>query len=290
MRKPVLIALIAAIVIFAVAAIVLFQKYTKTNADLMEARSGELSAQSRYTDAIGAIAEIQDSLNAIAVSGNAVNLTQGNLKGEQKLNGPSSREALDRIHLLAASIQRTKEKIHDLEDKLKKSGIKLAGLEKMITNLKSSLAEREATIAKLTGKVDSLSTKVNGLETTVAQATQTIAAKDETIEQKRREVSTVYYIIGTKKHLMDLGIVKASGGLLGLGAVVLPSGKYDETGWTGLDTDKETTIKIGGLRADLVSPQAKGSYEMVKVSDQVELHILNAAEFRKIKQVVIMTP
>ena len=291
MRKPALIALIAVIVLLAAAALVFFQKYTKTNADLMEARSGELSAQSRYTDAIGAIAEIQDSLNAIAVSGDAVNLTQGNLHGEQKLSGPSSREALDRIHLLAASIQRTKDKIHALEDKLKKSGIKLAALERMISNLKSSVAEKEHTIAKLSGKVDSLETTVNGLQSSVAEANQTIAAKDDAIEQKRRELSTIYYIIGSKKHLTELGIVQAKGGLLGVGKTLQPSGKYDENGWTGIDTDLETTIRIGAAKAQVISPQATGSFEIKPAANgQLELHILNAHEFRKIKQLVLMTP
>src|SRR5687768_17344108 len=125
MRKPIQIALIAAVLILAGTSAVLYSKYQKSSQDYVEMSAAEESARNRYAQTIDAIAEIQDSLNSI---GEADVRMQGD--SEQRISAPTGQEALDRIANLRASISRSKERIQQLESSLKKSGIKVNGLER----------------------------------------------------------------------------------------------------------------------------------------------------------------
>jgi hypothetical protein len=289
MRRPVQVALSVAVVVLVIATVVLFMRYQKTTADLNETRAAEVAARANYTEAFNAIAEIQDSLSAITVRKGDVRLVPQGLQAEQRLTEPTRREALESIALLNASIQRTKDKISHLEGSLKESGLKIAGLQRMVTNLKHSVNDKEQQVAQLTEQVNTLQTQVTGLETTVQQDQQTIAAKDQTIEEKRRESATILYIVGTKKELTTSGVAIAKGGVLGIGKTVQPSGRFNETLFTAMDTDQETVIRAPSAKVKILSPQPVSSYELRVEGNQTEIHILDPKEFRKVKHLVIMT-
>lgn len=289
MRKPVQIALIAVLVLLVGATAVLFQRYQKTTTDLNETRAAEVAARANYTEAFNAIAEIQDSLSAITVRNGDIRLRSQGLQAEQKLSEPGRAEALESIALLNASIQRTQDKISTLEKNLKASGLKITGLQRMVTNLKNSVTEKQEQIGLLTTQVNSLQTQVTGLETTVQQDQQVIAAKDQTIEEKRRESATILYIVGTKKELTASGVAIAKGGVLGMGKTLQPSGYFDETLFTSLDTDQQTVVRAPSAKVKVLSPQPLSSYELRVEGNQTEIHILNPKEFRKVKHLVIVT-
>jgi chromosome segregation ATPase len=199
------------------------------------------------------------------------------------------RQALDRVNVLNASLQRNKERIRKLEASLRKSGLKVAGLEKMIVTLKETMAEKEALVTQLFGRVDSLQTTVTGLQTEVQQGQETIRAREQEVEEKRRELATVYYVVGTKKELNTMGAIVSKGGIFGLGGNLEASGHYDESLFTPLDTDQESIIPTSAAKVQVVSAQTPASYELKSVGDRMELHILDPKEFRKVRHVVILT-
>jgi hypothetical protein len=289
MRKNAQSALIALVVVLVAASAYLFVQYRKTSSDFTDMKAEKESTQTRYSQTIDAIAEIQDSLNAISVGDTNVQMLSKDLQAEQKLTGPDSREALDRIATLRASILRNKERIHQLEGSLKTSGIKIAGLQKMIGNLKQSVTEKEAMVAELSGRVDSLQTQVAGLATQVQENQETISQKDQAIEDKRRELATVYYIVGSKHDLKASGIVVAKGGLFGIGKTIEPIAARTDSGFVALDTDQETVVSIPAKRAQVVSDQPPTSYELKPENGTMVLRILDPVEFRKVKQLVILT-
>ena len=289
MRKPVLYALIAVIVVLAVVAAVLFTKYRKTSTEYANTKIAEETARVGYSEAFNAITEIQDSLNAIAIGDSTVQLLSTGARSELKVTEAVRRQALDRIGLLNARLQRNREKIRRLEANLKRSGVKVAGLETMIAGLKQTMLEKEAFVAQLSSRVDSLQTTVTGLKVDVEQGQETIRAREQAIEEKRHEMATIYYVVGSKKELSTMGAIVSKGGLLGLGGNLEASGKYDESLFTPLDTDQETIIPTAAAKVQVVSAQTPASYELKSVGDRMELHILDPKEFRKIKHVVIMT-
>jgi hypothetical protein len=282
MRGIALFLLIAVVVLLIGATAVLFRKYEKSTTDFAE-------SQTRYNEAISAIAEIQDSLFAITAGDSAVGVLAGGLQTEQSLTEPQTRQALDAIAVINKTIGRTKAKIRDLEGRLHKSGVRAAGLQKMIASLKISVTEKEALVAMLTGRADSLQIQVASLEGAVSQSQETIRAKDMALEERRSELATIYLLMGTKKELSTQGVIVSKGGFLGLGKTVQLTGNYDETLFSRLDTDQERLVRTPSPKARVLSAQPASSYELKVEGEQMELHILDPKQFRKVKHLVILT-
>jgi len=289
MRKPVSILLAVVILLLAGATTALFMKYRTTNAQYVDMKAAEETARNRYAETINAIAEIQDSLNAISVGETNLKTQNQSLAAERSVSNPNGQEALDRIAQLRASIARSKDRINQLESSLHSNGIKIAGLEKMVKNLKSSVSDKEAQVAALSTQVDSLTTQVNTLATTVQETKDTLTVRDQTIEDRRRELATVYVAVGTKKQLKDQGVLTAKGGVLGVGKTLKPTGTVRDD-FMAVDTDQQTIVPIDAKKAQVVTAQPPGSYELRKLSDgKYELHILDPVQFRKVRSLVIVT-
>lgn len=288
MRKFVPILLGIAVVALLGSSAYLYQRFHQTTDELAQSRANEESSRGRYAQTIDAISEIQDSLNAIAVGDANVQMMTDKLKSEKDLNSPNGRDALDRIATLRESIQRNKERIRQLESAVNKSGIQMKGLRKMIASLKTSVNDKEAQVAELSTRVNDLSTQVSGLQTTVQQDQEQIAQKDQNLEERRKELATVYYVVGDKKQLKDQGVIDAKGGVLGLGKTITPSGNVATSLLTPIDTDQQTVIPIEAPKARVITAQPATSYEMRLVDGKMELHILDPNEFRKVKQLVIV--
>lgn len=282
MRRPVQIALVAAVVLLAGASVVLYQKNTATAHLLAESRAAEDTARSHYAEAFNAIAEIQDSLSSITVRDGSVRLQAEGLRSEQRLTAPSRAEALESIAMLSASIERTKARIGELEASLKKSGVRIASLQRLVASLKKSVTEKEEQITALGDQVNALQTQVTGLETTVQQ-------DQVAIEEKRKELATVFVAMGTKKELTQRGVVVSKGGLLGLGKTLQPSGVASDALYTPIDTDRETVVNVPAQKIKVVSAQPPSSYEITVLEDRTELRILDPREFRKVRHLVIVT-
>ncbi len=259
-----------------------FSKYKKSETSYVELQAENQSTQMRYSNAIGEIATIQDSLNAIVLGEDAVQLPAAS-QAEVQLPGTMHDQVLTRISMLKGAIERTKERIEVLDARLKRNGVKIAGMEKMIAGLKRSVAEKEVRISELQVQVDTLQTQVTGL--TVA-----VQNKDQEIVAKQEEIATVFYTIGSKKELIDTGVVQSKGGVLGMGKTLKPSGYFSGATLTPLDTDQETVIHISAEKAQVLTAQPVSSYVIEQISkDTVQLRIVDPKEFRKVKQVVILT-
>ncbi|MHB8077662.1 MAG: Cbp1 family collagen-binding glycoprotein adhesin [Candidatus Krumholzibacteriia bacterium] len=296
MRKPVLFVSLALVVVLLAVAGVLYQKLQQRSNEYTTLQADEKAVRDRYGEAINEIAAIQDSLNTIMLGEEGAQAMATQLEAEKNLSRDRGDEVVARIAVIKSGIERAKARIKDLESQLQKSGVKVAGLEKMIRGLRATVVERETTIAQLTQRVNELQTQVVGLSTEVQQGKETIQGQVATIEtqnvsleKKRRELATVYYTIGSKKELISDGVIVATGGLLGLGKTLKPSGQIDETRFLALDTDQENLIVIPAAKARVLSAQPPASYELQKAGDQVELHILDPQAFRAIKRVIIMT-
>jgi len=281
MRRGVVLGLVFIGLLLLGATAVSYSKYRKSLADYQHATAEQESMRVRYDHAVGEIVMIQDSLNAIVLGENAA--IPARQEVEAQLPGTLHDNVLTRIATLKGAIERTKERIEELDARLKRGGVKIAGLERMVAGLRKSVSEREQRIAQLSTQVDTLETKVAGLSTEVEH-------QQEDLAQKQREIATIYYTMGSKKELTRAGVVESNGGVLGLGKTLKPSGTFNESAFTAMDTDQENVIRIPSDKARVLSAQPVSSYVIQPVSkDVVELRIVDPKEFRKVKHLVILT-
>ena len=289
MRKTTQWVLIGVTVLLAGAATALYVQNQKTQEQLATTKMSESQVQDRYDRTIESIAEIQDSLDAIAVGPEGRAMFEGKTEAERRMSGPNRQDALDRIAALRTSIAQNKERIQELEKNVKKSGVQVKSLNRLIAGLKRNVGEKEDEIAILNARVESLNTQVTTLTTTVAEREDTLRTRDTQLEEKRREMATVYYVVGDKDRLKDSGVIETKGGVLGVGKTITPARAPNLAVFQPLDTDQETIIRTPTAKARLISAQPAGSYSLQLVDGHMELHITDPTEFRKVKQVVILS-
>ena len=95
--------------------------------------------------------------------------------------------------------------------------------------------------------------------------------------------STKYiFVTGGVVSSLGKGIAAASLGRLLVERGLLPA-------FTPLDTDQQTVLPIPAAKARVLSAQPPTSYELKLVEGKVELHIIDPTEFRKVRQLVILT-
>lgn len=248
----------------------------------------EQQTRDRYSRAIDEIAAIQDSLAAILL-GDDGQLRERGLSGEQQLSETRGDAALARISEVKAGIERAKHRIEDLDRRLQKSGVRVAGLERMIAGLKRDVAEKETQVAALTETVQTLETRVTGLVAEAETRQAELRDRDQALEARRRELGTVYYAIGTRRQLTEAGVTEARGGLLGLGRTLEATGRIAPEWFTALDTDVKTELRIPSAKVQVVSDQPPSSYALEVVGGETVLRILDAARFRTVKHLIIVT-
>ena len=290
MRRFMPLTLLAVALLLAVGAVALWQRNAGLMKQMENVQASRDATQSEFSDALGAIAEIQDSLSTLGVSEATNPVLPGSRAAEGGMSAAQKSSALDRIALLKAGITRTKDRIRKLESRLHSSGVHVASLERMIDNLKRTTVEREAQVAALRVQVDSLHTQVTGLTAVVATTRDSIQTQSAALDDQRREIGTVYYVIGTRGELQRAGVVKPAGGVLGLGKTLLPNSSGTATAmFRPINTNVEHVITIPSPRARVVSAQPVSSYTLVQSGRQVELRITDPAEFRTVKRLVIVS-
>lgn len=287
MRNPMLPLLVVALLALGGASAWLVVQNRNAKLAYQDLSAAEEESRQSYNRTLDAIAEIQDSLDVITPRDSSFQPVPGSLTTEQEMAGPDGRKALERIATLRASIERSRERIQQLESKLQSEGARVGSLRRMVANLNRTLEDRQRTLDEMSSRVEALQGQVGTLETEVQQKNETIVARDASLEERRRELATVYCVVGTKQQLTQQGAIVASGGVLGMGKTLLPTGKSGVG--VPLDTDVSTVVRTEAAKARVLTPQSAGSYELRLVDGHMELHILDAAEFRKVRQLVIVT-
>jgi cell division septum initiation protein DivIVA len=290
MRKPLQMLLAVAVLLLGGATIFLYSQYQKSQSSNASLQTSNRDTQDQYAQTINAIAEIQDSLSAIATGDKSMPFEPSNLHSERRMAAPNGQEALERIGLLRASIDRNKKRIERLESELHHSGLKVSGLQKMVASLRKTTTEKEQQIAELSAQVGTLQTQVSGLSTQVAQVQDTVRVRDAVLQDRQHELATVYWVADTKQALSRSGLIEARGGLLGIGKTLKPSARTtDGSVFRTLDTDEQTVLQLPTAKAQVLTAQPLSSYELRLVNGKMELHILSPQDFRKVRQLVIVT-
>lgn len=287
MRNPLIPLLVAGLLLLAGLSAWLLVQRRHSAVAYQDLSAAEETSRLNYDRTLDAIAEIQDSLDVITPRDSTFQVVPGSLTAERQMAGPDGRRALERIATLRASIERSRARIQQLESRLRSEGARVSGMRRMVANLNRTLAERQRTLDEMASRVEALQGRVGTLETEVKQKEETIVERDASLEARRRELATVYCLVGTREELTKQGAIVATGGVLGFGKTLLPAGRTSVG--VPIDTDEATVVRTGAVKARVLTAQPASSYELRLVDGQMELHILDTAEFRKVRQLVIVT-
>jgi|YNPMSStandDraft_1061717.scaffolds.fasta_scaffold01499_5 chromosome segregation ATPase len=210
--------------------------------------------------------DIQENLNRIKEAEKLVTVNTNN--PEQALT------AKDRINqdmqLIYDLLQQNKKTIEDLKRKLKKSSSRVTELEKMLTFLEQQIKAKDEEIAELKARLEQMNIKIEILTANIDSLNRENAQKQELIAQKTEELNTAYYVIGSKKELMQNQVITKEGGFVGIGKIEKLRDDFNKDYFTKIDITQINEIPINAKKAKILTSHPVGSYKIEQNDKSVD--------------------
>ena len=223
--------------------------------------------QADLNEAIGIINEVEGNLSQIADAEHRVQADA--LKGE--LNQSQKQRIMDEISLLRQTLQENKQNLAQQQEKLKRSGINIAALDKKISLLTRQIAEKDQMIQSLQADLESARGMIARQDSLISEQSErgavneaTIAIQNKRLQDQDAALHRAYYCFGTLSELKEENIIK--GGGLFSKAKVLPEG-FNQEYFKQVDTRDLTTIALFAAKAHLRTQHPASSYHFEKDAD-----------------------
>lgn len=205
----------------------------------------------------------------------------------------SSRDVIrNNIRQFELMLNRQKDRVKELEAKLKESGANSSRLEKVIRQMKQQIEQKDKEIAELRSQLDNsrrsieeLRGHVTRLNTQVSDLNQKNAEQDEALSRQDQMLNECYYLVASKKQLKAMGIV-TGGSLFKKSKANL--GNVSTDGFTAVDIRNFQTLNINAKKAKLLSPAPAGSYTLEKEGNGWRLVINDASAFWSVSNFLVI--
>lgn len=202
---------------------------------------------------------------------------------EFKSESPSrKREILNNIEAIKKELAVRRQKLEQLEAKLKKQNGYTANLQKTIESQKQLIDEQnkkiaglEDELAKANIKIEDLNVRVDSLNTEVSNVSKEKQLAEQKSEDLTNQLNTCYYVVETNKVLKEKKILEKKF----LGRTKIMEGDFDRSAFVKADKRTLTEIPTGSTSAKVVSKQPAGSYEIVDENGYKIVKITNANLF-----------
>ena len=202
---------------------------------------------------------------------------------EFKSESPSrKREILNNIEAIKQELAVRRQKLEQLEEKLKKQNGYTANLQKTIDSQKQlidqqnkKITDLEDELAKANIKIEDLNVRVDSLNTEVSNVSKEKQIDEQKTEELTNQLNTCYYIVETNKVLKEKKILEKRF----LGRTKIMEGDFDRSAFVKADKRSLTEIPTGSTSAKVVSKQPADSYEIVDENGYKVVKITNANLF-----------
>lgn len=244
----------------------------------------------KIDDFLAAFNSIQENLNDIKEKEQIISLKANN--GE--VSGSSAEQINDDITAIYELMLKNKQTIKDLNTKLNSSGLKNKELAKTIQLLTEQMESKDKEVATLKDQLEHMNLIVEDLDAKVAAMDSTIMEQQQVNEEQNALISsqdaalnTVYYALGTKKELINHGVVSKDGMFKGLKI----GDSFDKNYFTQVDLRSLSSITLNVKKATILSSHPTSSYKLVERGNMVEkIEITDPVAFwERSKFLVIVT-
>ena len=235
--------------------------------------------------------ELNEFLGVIATGLDSIALQEGQILTSGESPALSREQIKKNLDAYKQTLDSQRQRIAELEKKLKNSNANSAQMKTILASLKQQLAQKDEEIAMLRKQVDDQSVDISNLKQNVENLQQRnemqaglIVSQQETILSQDASMHTAYIKIGTKKELKEAGLL--TGGFLKKTKVDFT--KIDKSLFKAVDIREIEKIDIPARKAELMTPQPKDSYRIDKVSNNNVLSIINPEKFWSVSDFVII--
>lgn len=242
-----------------------------------EATAEELrAAVSDRDELLGLVNEISEGVGQIKQLENILTVNGAN-------ETPAQREQIKNdIAAIQQTLQQRRERLEELEKKLKNSAVNTANLQKTIASLREQIEDQSAQIATLQENLGQARAEIGNLNTAIdslhSKVSNVVAQRDSIDDRNlalTNELNTCYFAIGNNSELKKNKIIE--GGFLRKTKIM--EGDFDVDFFTRADKRSLTQIDLNSNKAQILTNQPAGSYTIDEVNGHKMLHITNPALF-----------
>jgi len=250
-------------------------EYKELQAQNDSLRLVHLQTTNELNEMLSLLNEVEDGFLSIKNAENYLTITSS----KSDALTPSTRERIaNDMQLITQTLQENKNKITELEEKLKRSGIQSAELKKSIERLRAEVTDKTIALAALQGELAKKDEQIAALAENVTILSKSVSnwkayAQDqaETIKAQEKIIKTVYFCFGTNKELKEHRI--------------LIDGKveadFNNDYFTAVsDPAKLTMIPLEAKKAEMISRHPSETYYFMKGSNgKLSLIIVDTDKF-----------
>ena len=234
--------------------------------------------------------EIEDNLSMINSKYSSVQeMRRNNTEGSYD----HKKEISDQMSSIESMMAANKEKIAQLNSRVRSLNGKNADLQAYITRLEERSAQQEAQIAELLTELENNKVVIKGLNKNVTELTASNQEKDQYIARQLADANRAYFVVGTYSELKEAGIVAKTGGFIGIGRKQGTVADMNTEKFTEIDRTKVSTININKKKAMVISQHPENSYELVADPEEsgvtAYLRILNPTQFWKYTDYLVVS-
>jgi outer membrane murein-binding lipoprotein Lpp len=224
--------------------------------------------------------EIQQNLNNIKQKEHMIDL---NTVDSSEMTPDMKNQINNDITSIYQMMQENEQALSTLKRRLRASGIKNKRLEKTIALYEQQMKQKDIEISTLKKKLEKMNFNMNELNKKIAEMkanmdtmSQIQQQQSQILNQQDKELHTVYYVVGTKKELIEHKILTKQGFLSKLSL----DPDFDKSYFTSTDIRKLNEIPIDAKRIKLISKHPETSYKIIENDGRItKLVITNKDKF-----------
>jgi len=184
-------------------------------------------------------------------------LLAGRTLNDVELAKSPKERVMEDISRLDALLVENKQRLAEMESKLKRSEGKAFEFERVIANLKLDILDKESSI-------QGFKERLVDLEEGYAELLDDYHEQLLISEIQDEALHSVWYAYGTAKELMDQDVMEKKGGVLGVGHVKRLKDDFDRSYFTEVDMRSLEKVELGVDQAELLTQHPADSYQWVK--------------------------
>jgi len=274
----------------------------KNRIDMLNLKNSGLTLTLKERDSL--VSELAGTFDEIEQNLTFVRNKRGNITIAGQEGAKNQKEVLVAdIKLMNEMLEESSIKIEELEKKLKSSGIEIKSFRNKIALLNKSIEEQNNSIMQLTAELEKRDYKIAAMDGTIVKLNEDLASRDDsiqsksqiiaqktqTITEKENELNKAFFAAGTKKQLIEKGVISTDGGFLGIAKSKSIRDDFNPGSFTQLDMRNTNQFPINAKRAKLISEHPLNSYKLVEENDKIAyLEIEKPEEFWKLTRFVIV--
>jgi len=254
--------------------------------------------QKSFNDSLNQIISKRDaSIDEFLTTMNEIESNLAEIKAKEGLldisqQGELSVSQKDKINQdilnLYELIKKNKQKLSNLENKLYNSKIEIKQLNNMIKKLNLQLASKDSTVESLKDKLSGMNILVDSLFKNIDSMYQENTVKQEIISAQTDEINKAFFTIGTKKELMEKGVIDKKGGFIGIGKISQLKSNFNKENFTQIDITKKHSFPIKSKNYQILTTHPDKSYKITGTEVADSLKITDFKEFWSVSKYLVI--